>query len=207
MMEDGMLVYKYGNKTVEIVREEEILIPGLHNIENFLAAIAATFQIVPRETIKKVAVTFQGVEHRIELVRELNGIKFYNDSIASSPSRTIAGLKSFKQKVILIAGGKDKNIPYDDLGEVLVEKVKRLILIGQTSEKIEKSLMDAVERTGKGKDIPIMHCQTYSEVVKTAYNSADKGDIIILSPASTSFDMFRNFEERGNIFKEIVNGL
>ena len=107
----------------------------LHNIENYLAAIAATIELVEPETIKKVARTFKGVEHRIEFVRELNGIKFYNSSIDSSPSRTTAALSTFKKKVILIAGGKDKNIPYDSIGEIIAEKVKYLLLIGPTGTK------------------------------------------------------------------------
>ncbi|MCX7921790.1 MAG: UDP-N-acetylmuramoyl-L-alanine--D-glutamate ligase [Clostridia bacterium] len=204
---DGKLLYRNNGADIELVDSNEIVIPGVHNIENYLAAAAAVIDFVSPDTIRKVATTFPGVEHRIELVRELDGIKFYNDSIASSPSRTIAGLKSFNQRVILIAGGKDKNIPYDSIGEVLVERVKCLILIGQTAPKIEKSLKDAIDRTGKGKDIKIINCSTYEEVVKTAYSNAAEGDIVILSPASTSFDMFKNFEERGNRFKDIVNRL
>lgn len=203
----GKLIYKDGNKEDEIVNAEEIIIPGVHNIENYLAAIAATMDFVDPKVIYKVATTFQGVEHRIEFVRELKGVKFYNDSIASSPSRTIAGLNSFKQKVILIAGGKDKNIPYDPIGAVIAEKVKCLVLIGATGPKIEKALEDVVSSTGKGKDIRMIKCSTYEEAVKSAFASAVEGDIIILSPASTSFDMFKNFEERGNTFKTIVNSL
>lgn len=206
-LRDGKLVYLDGRKEIEIVNAGEIIIPGVHNVENYLAAIAAVIDYVSPETIHRIATTFSGVEHRIELVRELNGVRFYNDSIASSPSRTIAGLNSFNRKVILIAGGKDKNIPYDAIGEVLAEKVKILVLIGQTAPKIEEALKAYSEKTGKGKDIPILKCSTYEEVVNTAYKNAVPGDIIILSPASTSFDMFRNFEERGNKFKEIVNSL
>ena len=206
-LKNGMLVYRSGSTNSYMVSESEILIPGAHNVENYLAAAAAVSDYVKPETIRKVATTFTGVEHRIELVRELNGIRFYNDSIASSPSRTIAGLKSFKQKVILIAGGKDKNIPYDILGGVLAEKVKVLVLIGQTAPKIEAALLYETIRTGKGRDIEIIHSGTYEDAVKSAYSKAVRGDVIILSPASTSFDMFRNFEERGRKFKEIVMNL
>ena len=207
VVEKGKLVYKNESGSIEIISTEEILLPGVHNIENYLAAISAVIDYVEIESIYKVAATFKGVEHRIELVREINGVKFYNSSIDSSPNRTIAALNTFKQKVILIAGGMDKNIPYDDMGAILVEKVKCLILIGPTGEKIRKALHDEVVRTGQGKDIKIIKCTTYEEVVKAAYGNATYGDIIILSPASTSFDMFKNFEERGNRFKDIVNSI
>ncbi|WP_010243900.1 UDP-N-acetylmuramoyl-L-alanine--D-glutamate ligase [Acetivibrio cellulolyticus] len=206
-MDGEMLVYSDGKDIREIVNSGDIVIPGVHNIENYLAAIAAVIDYVEIDTIKRVATTFKGVEHRIELVRELDGIKFYNDSIASSPSRTIAGLNSFKQKVILIAGGYDKKIPYDVMGEVLVNKVKCLVLVGQTAPKIEKALLDEVQRTGNGKDINVIKCSTLKEAVQKAYEFAKSGDIITMSPASASFDMFKNFEERGKQFKEFVNSM
>ncbi len=206
-MNGEMLVYSSGKDGIEIVNVSDIVIPGVHNIENYLAAIAAVIDYVEIDTIRRVATTFKGVEHRIELVRELDGIKFYNDSIASSPSRTIAGLNSFKQKVILIAGGYDKKIPYDVMGEVLVNKVKCLVLIGQTAPKIEKALTGEIHRTGKGKDIIIVRCNTMKEAVEKAYEYAKSGDIITMSPASASFDMFKNFEERGKQFKDIVNSM
>ena len=206
-MNGEVLVYSEGKDEKEIVNAEDIVIPGVHNIENYLAAIAAVIDYVDIETIRKVATTFKGVEHRIELVRELDGIKFYNDSIASSPSRTIAGLNSFKQKVILITGGYDKKIPYDIMGKVLVNKIKCLVLMGQTAPKIEQALLNEVDRTGKGKDIKIVHCNTLKEAVEKAYEYAKPGDIITMSPASASFDMFKNFEDRGKQFKAIVNSL
>lgn len=206
-MSQGMLVYSDSKNEREIVNAEDIVIPGVHNIENYLAAIAAVIDYVEIDNIRKVATTFKGVEHRIELVREYDGIKFYNDSIASSPSRTIAGLNSFKQKVILIAGGYDKKIPYDIMGDVIANKVKCLVLIGQTAPKIENALMDEIDKTGNGKDIIILRCNTLKEAVKKAYEYAKSGDIITMSPASASFDMFKNFEERGKQFKDIVNSL
>ncbi|MCX7843159.1 MAG: UDP-N-acetylmuramoyl-L-alanine--D-glutamate ligase [Clostridia bacterium] len=206
-LKDGVLVYKKDNIETEIVKADDIVIPGMHNIENYLAATAMTMNFVKPETIHKVAGTFKGVEHRIELVREINGVRFYNSSIDSSPSRTAAALSTFKQKVILIAGGKDKGIPYDEIGEPIAQKVKCLVLIGATAPKIEQALKDTIEKTGKGKDIPVFKCSTYEEAVKTAYENAKPGDIVILSPASTSFDMFKNFEERGRVFKDIVNSL
>lgn len=204
---DGWLVYRKGKEEIKLVRAEDIVIPGAHNIENYLAASAAVIDFVRPETIKKVASSFTGVEHRIELVRELDRVRYYNSSIDSSPNRTIAALNTFEQKVILIAGGKDKNIPYDNMGKTLAEKVKALILIGPTSEKIEKALKDELERTGRRCNIKIIKCVSYEEVVKEAHSIAEAGDIVLLSPASTSFDMFKNFEERGNKFKELVKSL
>ncbi|HHW00085.1 MAG TPA: UDP-N-acetylmuramoyl-L-alanine--D-glutamate ligase [Clostridiaceae bacterium] len=207
VLENGRLVYKSSGKTLEIVNADDIVIPGEHNVENYLAAIAAVIEHVKPETIKRVATTFKGVEHRIELAREVRGIKFYNDSIGTSPSRTMAGLKSFRQKVILIAGGYDKNIPYDDMGEIMAERVKCLVLTGATGPKIRDALLKEIERSGRGKDIPVFMCKSLEEAVQTAYENAVSGDVVLFSPASASFDMFRNFEERGNKFKEIVNNL
>lgn len=204
VLEEGKLIYKDSARRIEIFNINEIIIPGVHNIENYLAAIAAVIDYVKPEVIRKVATTFKGVEHRIELVREINGIKFYNDSIASSPTRTIAGLNSFGQKVILITGGYDKKIPYDEMGPVIVDKVKYLILFGQTASKIEKALENEIYKTDKGREIPVYKCDTLEETVKKAFSISVDGDIIILSPASASFDMFKNFEERGNKFKDIV---
>lgn len=184
-----------------VLKISDIKIPGMHNVENYMAAIAAVEGLARDEAILEVAKTFGGVEHRIELVRVLDGVSYYNSSIDSSPNRTINTLKVFKNKVILIAGGKDKGIPYDDLGKPLAEKVKILILIGKTADKIEAALKNHEN------NVKIIRCKTYEEVVNTAHSLAKDGDTVILSPASTSFDMFKNFEERGNLFKELVNKL
>lgn len=186
-----------------VLKTADIKIPGMHNVENYMAAIAAVEGLASDEAVLEIAKTFGGVEHRIELVRTLNGVKYYNSSIDSSPNRTTNTLKVFKDKVILIAGGKDKGIPYDDLGKPLAEKVKILILIGKTADKIEAAL----HNYDKDSDVKIIKCKTYEEVVKTAHDLAKEGDTVILSPASTSFDMFSNFEERGNLFKKLVNEL
>jgi len=206
-LEDENIVISTGQKQEKVISVKDIIVPGAHNVENFMAAIGAVWGMVSSKSVKEVANSFKGVEHRIEFVREVNGVKFYNSSIDSSPNRTTATLNSFNQKVILIAGGKDKNIPYDALGSVLLEKVKCLILIGPTADKIEKSLRDEIQRKGIHCDIPVYRCSTYEEVVQTAYSNAQKGDIVLLSPASTSFDMFKNFEERGRLFKELVKRL
>lgn len=201
---DGDII-KRGN--VEVLNINDIKIPGMHNVENYMTAIAAVSGLCDDEIVRDIAKTFGGVEHRIELVRILDGVRYYNSSIDSSPNRTINTLRVFPNKVILIAGGKDKGIPYDDLGPALAAYVKSLILIGATSDKIEQSLNDEINRTGKGKNIDVIHAKSYEDAVAAARRLAKKDDVVLLSPASTSFDMFRNFEERGNLFKNIVNGL
>ncbi len=190
-----------------ITDKATLLLPGDHNVENYLAAIAATRNYVTRETVHKIAETLQSIEHRIEFVRELNGVKYYNDSIGSSPSRTIATLNAFSQKVVLIAGGYDKKIPYDPLGDVLAQKVRHLILIGETAGLIEMAITRRLRGKNQYNDIRITHCGTLEQAVNTAFFSAKPGEVVLLSPASASFDMFRNFEERGNAFKAFVNKL
>ena len=181
----------------------DIKLPGVHNVENYLAAIAAVDGMVSDETIRDFAREFGGVEHRIELIRTRKGVRWYNDSIASSPSRTIAGLKSFKEKVILIAGGKDKGISYDDLGPVVNDHVKLLLLCGATAGVIRRSVEQADNYNG----LEILDVKDYHEAVAIADSRAVEGDVVILSPASTSFDRFANFMERGRVFKDIVNQL
>lgn len=198
-VKDGSVYFK-SNKVLDV---SDIKIPGKHNVENYMAAISAVGDMVSVDTIDYIAKNFGGVEHRIEFVRNLNGIQFYNSSIDSSPNRTMNTLKVFPGKVILIAGGKDKGIPYDELGPVLAEHVKTLILIGATSEKIKEALL----KTPGHDAVKVIECNEYNEAVAKAYESADNGDIVILSPASTSFDRFRNFEERGKLFMDLVNSL
>ncbi|MCI8330081.1 MAG: UDP-N-acetylmuramoyl-L-alanine--D-glutamate ligase [Oscillibacter sp.] len=181
----------------------DIRLPGIHNVENYMAAIAAIDGLVPDEVIRDFARSFGGVEHRIELVRTLDGVRYYNDSIASSPSRTIAGLNSFPEKVVLIAGGKDKGISYDILGPVINDHVKLLILCGATARVIRSSVEGAENYDG----LEIMDVEDYRQAVSLARERARPGDVVILSPASTSFDRFANFMERGRVFKEIVNQL
>ena len=187
----------------QIMTSEDIRLPGVHNVENYMAAIAAVEGLVPDETIRTFARTFNGVEHRIELVRTWHGVRFYNDSIASSPSRTIAGLRSFKEKVILIAGGYDKHIPFDVLGPEVVEHVKLLILCGATADKIRAAVEQAPGyRPGHPE---ILDVTPFQRAVETARDRAVPGDVVTLSPACAAFDQFRNFMERGKTFKAIVN--
>ena len=183
----------------------DILLPGDHNVENYMAAIAAVNGLVSDATIRTFAASFSGVEHRIELTRTLHGVRYYNDSIASSPTRTMAGLKCFSEKVILIAGGYDKHIPFDDLGPAIVEHVKRLILTGDTSSKIRAAVESAL---GYGTETPIIEeYHDFRDAVEAAYRAAQPGDVVLLSPACASFDKFKNFMERGNTFKKIVREL
>ena len=202
-LRDGHVVVRGGNQERVVMEVSDIRLPGVHNVENYLAAIAAVDGLVPDAVIREFARTFGGVEHRIELVRTLDGVRWYNDSIASSPSRTIAGLNAFSQKVILIAGGKDKGIPYDALGPVVNEHVKLLILCGATARVIRRAVEQAENYAG----LEIREVQDYHEAVDLARSRAVEGDVVILSPASTSFDRFANFMERGRVFKEIVNAL
>lgn len=189
----------------EVLPAKDILIPGTHNVENYMAAIAAVQGMVSDEVIRKVAQTFGGVEHRIELVRTLNGVRYYNDSIASSPTRTIAGLRSFNQKVILIAGGYDKKIPFDELGPEIIEHVKLLVLTGATAPKIRAAVENAPEYRA---DQPqIMEFGDFERAVLAAHQAAQSGDVVILSPACASFDKFKNFMVRGEAFKKIIYGL
>ena len=192
-------------KGKEILKLSDIKLPGMHNVENYMAAIGAVCDMVKKESIISVAKTFGGVAHRIELVRELNGVKYYNSSIDSSPNRTINTLRVFKDKVIMISGGKDKGIEYDEIGPAIIEKVKTLILIGATSDAIENALNKAYN--GKEPCVKVIRATTYPDAVRFAYENAKENDVVLLSPASTSFDMFNNFEERGNLFKKLVNEL
>lgn len=206
---DGTTVcYSDYGKVTKIMDIKDIKIPGMHNVENYLAAISAVWGMVDIETIKvkAVAKTFGGVEHRAEFVREYNGVKYYNDSIASSPTRTALGtLSLYNEKIIIIAGGYDKHIPYEPLGPVINDKVKVLILLGDTAPKIEKAVVEAENYNEN--EITIINVTNMEEAVEAAVNHAEKGDIVSLSPASASFGLYKNFEERGNHFKAIVNAL
>ena len=188
-----------------VCKKDDIVIKGMHNVENYLAAFTATKDDVEIKTMKKVAESFAGVEHRCELVRELDGVKYYNDSIASSPTRTLAGLFAFERKVILIAGGYDKHIPFEPLAEEGYPFIKELILLGDTKDLI-KEAFDKLT-LNKNINIPIVMVDSLEEAVNKAKEIAQSGDIVTLSPACASFDMFPNFAVRGNKFKEIVNSL
>ena len=202
---DGAIWVRNAMHERPVLYLENILLPGEHNIENYMAAIGALDGLVPDQVVRDFAAKFAGVEHRIELVRTRNGVRYYNDSIASSPSRTIAGLRSFHQKVVLIAGGYDKHIPFDVLGPEVVEHVKALVLTGDTAPKLRQ----AVERA-PGYDpaaLPIVEYKDFEAAVLAACGLAQPGDVVLLSPACASFDRFKNFMERGAAFKRIIYGL
>ncbi len=200
-VKDGFI--EYGGSRV--LNTEDILIPGSHNIENYCGVVCALHGIVSKEIIENVARTFGGVEHRIELVREKDGVKYYNSSIDSSPTRTTAALNSFNQKLIVILGGYDKNIPFEPLAEPLCRTAKTVVLTGATAEKIKAALVSYKDyREGQPK---ILQNPDFREAVLTACNEAQSGDIVLLSPACASFDAFKNFEVRGNTFKQIIKEL
>lgn len=210
-LEDGIILDQNiikicSNKIrTQVISADDILLLGRHNIENACTAIAAVQDLVHPEAIVKVLTTFKGVEHRNEFVREFHGVKWYNDSIGSSPTRTIAGLVSFKNKVILIAGGYDKHLDYTEMGKYVVDRTKAVVLLGQTKEKIKMATMQALTNTNC--ELPIFEVNSLEEAVRQANEIAEEGDVVFFSPASASFDMFKNFEERGKKFKELVNRL
>jgi len=205
----GNGVYLEGNMIcrdgVPVLDTWDIAIPGVHNIENYMAAILAVEGLVEDEIIRKVAKEFGGVEHRIELVRVKDGVKFYNDSIASSPTRTIAGLNSFSQKVLLIAGGYDKHIPFDVLGPVICKQVKKLYINGATADQIRKAVEQAPEYTPGNPEI--IDCGDFTTAVHRAAQDAKPGDVVLMSPAAAAFDQFKNFMVRGDYFKKLIKEL
>ncbi len=203
---DGKVVSSVSGNIKEIMDAKDIKIVGMHNVANVCTAASLVVDICGEEAIKNVAMNFGGVEHRMELVREIEGVKWYNDSIASSPSRTIAGLKAFNQKIILIAGGYDKHIPYDVMGPYLLDKVKLMILVGTTSPLIKEAAVKEAIKTGRNV-MPIVEFDNLKDAVEYAKNNSNAGDIVAMSPASASFDLYKNFMIRGDYFKELVNNI
>ena len=201
---DNQIIMSLGGRDVPVMNAADIKIPGSHNIENYLAAVSALWGYVEPEVMVRIAKTFGGVEHRSEFVRELDGVRYYNDSIGTTPSRTSNGMLSlFDQKLILIAGGYDKKIPFDSFGPVVVNKVKTLVLMGATARQIEASVKAAPQyRDGSPR---ILHVNSLGEAVNVCRREAVTGDIVALSPACASFDMFPNYETRGEEFKKLVN--
>lgn len=203
-LRDGV-IWRKGETLEKVLDQSDILLPGIHNVENYMAAILAVGDRVSNENIREVARSFGGVEHRIELVREKDGVRYYNDSIASSPTRTIAGLRSFDQKLILIAGGYDKHVPFEPLGPEIVDHVKTLILTGATAPKIEAAVLAAPNYAPGSPEI--LHEEDFYEAVRLASRVAKPGDVVILSPAGPAFDKFKNFMVRGKEFKRTVMDL
>ncbi len=201
-LKDGILL----DNGDSIMAAADIRIPGDHNVENYMAACAALKGLVSHEVMVKVAREFNGVEHRLELTRELDGVKYYNDSIGTSPSRTLAGLKCFPaDKIILIAGGYDKHIPFDELGNALPNAIKTLLLCGATADKIEAAVKASPDYA---EDKPVIfRFDNLDDTVACARKIAQPGDLVLLSPACAAFDQFPNFMVRGRYFKELVNKL
>ena len=200
--ENGVILRVNGTEQQEIMGAEEIKLPGEHNLLNYLAAFAAVDGLVSNEICRQVAMTFAGVEHRLEQVRVLNGVTYINDSIGTSPTRTSAGLHALKVKPIVIAGGYDKHIPFDGLGDELCRFAKRVFLTGDTAESIHKAIVNSPYYAESG--LEIQRIDDFKEAVLAASASAEPGDIVLLSPACAAFDRFKNFAERGKYFKEIV---
>ena len=205
IVDDGKIKVCENGLRKHVFDTRNMKLRGIHNFENACCAIIATKELVKKESIDKVLTEFKGVEHRLELVKETkNRIKWYNDSVSSSPTRTIAGLNAFSLKnIILIAGGYDKNLDYSVLAKPIIDNCKALILLGQTSSKIEKAVN--IELKKEKKELPIYKCESLLQTVNQANDIAVKGDIVLFSPASASFDMFKNFAERGDLFKTYVN--
>ncbi len=207
---DGEIIRKMGGKEVKLLDANEIIIPGLHNVENYMAAYAATEPYLTEDALYKVATTFTGVSYRLELCREKDGVKFYDSSIDSSPSRTEAALSAFPEsmnkKINIILGGYDKKIPFDtSFGQAIIKKVKRAFLCGDTAKKIQEAIL---KTPGFNEDTTeLVMCDSFDEAVQGACRASESGECVLLSPACASFDAFKNFEERGKRFKEIVNNV
>ena len=203
--DNGTIYLDNGKECREILKTAHILLPGRHNVENYMSAIALTEGLVSPDTVRTVAMTFKGVEHRLEFVRELNGVKYYNSSIDSSPTRTAAALSALKEKPIIICGGSEKGVEFDTLALDLCEKTKAVVLTGDAAPKIlaqiEKCPLYDREK------LTVTHVQDFDQAVKTAASLARRGDTVLLSPACASFDHFKDFAHRGNHFKELVNSL
>lgn len=205
LREDGMLCYIEKGEITPVVHKNDIRIPGMHNVENFLGVISVLWGEAEIADFVKVAKEFGGVEHRIEFVREVGGVKWYNDSIATSPTRVLAGLRSFEQKIIVLAGGYDKKIPFEPMAETVCDRVKTLILMGATAPKIEAAVTSAKNYDPDA--LTILHAESMEHAVELASKTAKNGDIVTLSPACASFDLYPNFEVRGQHYKRLVKEL
>ena len=198
--EDGKIKLCENGLRKHVFDTKKMLLRGVHNFENASCAIIATKEFVTPDVVERVLTTFKGVEHRLELVKETsNRVKWYNDSVSSSPTRTIAGLNAFTFKnIVLIAGGYDKNLDYDVIGKPIIDNCKAVVLLGQTSDKIEAAVKN------QDAEFPVYKTSSLEEAIKTAESLTIKGDIVLFSPASASFDMFKNFADRGEKFKKLV---
>ena len=203
MAENGDIVYSESSKKTIVMNKNDIIIPGMHNVENYCTAITAVWGLVPIDIMKNIARTFGGVEHRIEFVREFSGVKYYNDSIATSPSRVISGLNAFNQKIIMICGGSDKGNDMSQMVPLILKKVKLLVLNGATAQKICDAVLADENYPSSG--LKIEKTDTMQNALEIAKNNAVSGDIVSLCPACPAFDQFKTFEYRGRAYKKLVN--
>ena len=188
-----------------ILNTNEVILRGNHNFQNIATALAATKTLVDTDIAVQAIKEFKPVEHRIEFIREIDGVKWYNDSASSSPTRTLSGINAFKENIVLIAGGYDKNLDYELLAKPVLDKVSTLILIGQTAEKIFDAVKNEADK--QNKKIDIYMCDSLEQTIDIAKKTSKKGDVVLFSPASASFDMFKNFADRGEKFKNLVNNI
>jgi UDP-N-acetylmuramoylalanine--D-glutamate ligase len=209
-VEAGWIVEKTGGKSRAILRVAGLALPGEHNLENALAALAVVTATGLRpSSAARVLGSFRGVSHRLETVREVGGARWVNDSIATSPDRALAALRAFDgASIILLAGGRDKGLPLDEMARAIIRRVRHLITFGESAPLLARAIADAQARlNGEGRDLPITACDTLEEAVARAHALAAPGDIVLLSPSGTSFDAFKDFEARGERFRELVKGL
>ena len=204
IVEDGIIKKCNDGIRRHLISQDEIKLKGIHNLQNICTALALTENLVDTEKALDTIKEFSGVHHRLELIRILNGVEWYNDSASTSPTRGISALNSFDKEIVLIAGGADKNLDYTPFGKAIVEKnVKSLILIGQTADKIYTAVKNELEKQNKILDIHM--CETFKQSLELAKRIAKPGQIVLFSPASTSFDMFKDMYDRGDRFREEVN--
>ena len=204
-LEDGVIFWSHNTDRTPIIHTSDSRIPGAHTVENYMAAFAALDGLISKDDCYRVARTFPGVPHRMEFVREIHGVRFYNDSIASSPSRTIAGLHAWPKPPIILLGGHDKHIPFDELGDEICLHAKAAVLCGETAEPIENAIRNS--KFFDAEKLPIIVEDDFKTAILKAYELAEPGDLVALSPACSSFDKFKNFAERGNTFRSIVEAL
>ncbi len=210
---DGKVVLRLGQEEWQICAVADIKLLGQHNLENVLAACAiAGAAGADPQSMAQVATTFAGVEHRLEFVRALRGVRYYNDSIATSPERTVAALRSFEEPIVLLAGGRDKHLPWEEMAQLTLRKVRHLVLFGEAAPIIERAIHDAAQQCCAQSTMPhaqlaVHRCSTLEEAVEVAARNAQPGDVVLLAPGGTSFDAFRDFAERGQRFRELVKAL
>ena len=204
-LQDGLLNLRDGDAYLPLILREKISLRGDHNISNVLAAFAIGHAAgFPLDSMLEAAEEFRGVPHRLELVRELRGVRWYNNSIATAPERTIAAIRAFDEPIVLLLGGRDKDLPWEDLMQLVGERVDHVVLFGEAAEKIQKT----AERIGLHEnESAFTWVQGLYEAVNHAAEIAEPGDVVLLSPGGTSFDEFKDFAERGERFREWVQAL